>query len=89
MDAATAFLLLGLTPAAALAGWYLRGWKTKRDNRKYAKAMMASIQASKSRRKPEDTISYDNRQRTAAPNNGVKARQGNVVFRPRKVRRKF
>jgi hypothetical protein len=80
------FLLIAAIPASALAGWYLREWKMKRDNRKIAAQMAASVGAVRSRRKPEDMLEYDYRQRTKAPNTGKKVRQG--IVRPRRVMRR-
>lgn len=58
----------------------------KRRNRELANQMMASVGATRSRRRPEDMLEYDHRQRTTAPNNGKKARQAKL--RPRRVMRR-
>ncbi len=67
-------------------GWYAAHEVTRRNNRKMAEQMAASVGAVRSRRKPEDMLEYDNRQRTTAPNNGKKARQAKL--RPRRVMRR-
>lgn len=75
-----------------ILGVYLGAWAAARNIRKrnqaIAQEMAASVGARRSTTKVEDMMSYESRQRTSAPNNGQKARQGNVVFRPRRMARR-
>ncbi|QPX62596.1 membrane protein [Arthrobacter phage Wollypog] len=59
----------------------------RKKNRALADQMMASVGATRSRRRPEDMLEYDYRQRVADNNNnGKKARQARL--RPRRVMRR-
>ncbi len=76
-----AMLYLFLLFAFFGAGWYLRGEKYKTDNARRAAQMMASVAASRSRRKPEDMLDYKRRQRTAGNyDNPIRAKQSKVRF---------
>lgn len=77
-------LLLGVQIGASMANAAV-----KRRNKEIARQMVESVKATKTRRKPENMMDYGARQRTADNwDNPNRARQGQVRFRTKPLRRR-
>lgn len=83
-----ALLIIACLVVGVAAGWFGRSEAQRRQNRRFARGMAKAVQATKSRRDPADMMEYGSRQRTAGNiDNTKRARQPNVRFRGRSLRR--
>lgn len=67
--------------AAFVLGWLAREQVQHYRNRRIARSVKRAVDIARSRKKPEDMMEYQNRQRTADnKDNPARSRQGRVRF---------